>query len=132
MENYTAGAIMPIMKNEAIVIADDSEAVVSAYRMSIEIFGEVDGHIVLGEAGSVYELKDILNKGMKPTLILLDKNFPNPDDGKKAYEYVKTKCPNAVVVVVSDEKPSYTENWWSKSSIIDGKTLVEKITNLNH
>jgi DNA-binding NarL/FixJ family response regulator len=118
------------MKNERILIADDQEIVMNALFDVISLFGEEDGHAVVGQASSVSEVEGLLKKGLKPTVALVDGNFPNYGDGDKAANIIRRLSPETKIIAFSSSPQKYGDEQWNKHS--SAKELVQNLTNLKH
>lgn len=117
------------MKNERILIADDDKVVRDGLKSLIEMFGKKDGHKVVGVAESVEGVKGLLEKGLKPSVALVD-NFYG--DGEKAAEIIRKLSPETKIVSFSnDDNLTWGDENWPKSTG-DIKVLVARLTSLKH
>lgn len=118
------------MKNERVLIADDQSIVIDQVRRVIENYGKSDGHKVVGEATSVSEVKKILNEGLRPTVALVDGNFPLKGDGEKAAAIIKKLSPDTTIIAFSSTPQNYGDDQWNKHMSKDD--LIDCLTNLEH
>lgn len=118
------------MKNERILIADDASTVRQGVEIVVKTFGEEDGHRIVGSAESVSEVETFMESGLKPTVALVDGNFPNRGDGEKAAEIIKRFSPNTVIIAFSSDPQNYGDFQWNKHQ--SGQSLIECLTNLQH
>jgi len=118
------------MKNERILIADDQYVVREGFTSAINLFGEEDGHSVVGEAASIAEVKTLLENGLKPTVAIVDGRFPKDGDGARAAEIIKDLSPETIIIAFSTYSQNYGKEQWDKLS--SPTKIVRMLTNLKH
>ena len=118
------------MKNEQILIADDKESHLKQLLIGIPVISE-DGHVVVGTASSVEEVKKLIEDGLKPTIALVDHRFPGVGDGQKAADIIRKFSPETIIVSFSSDPDLRwgDDNWHKGISIAE---LVKALTNLQH
>jgi len=118
------------MKNERILIADDNADIRKSLTNVIEAFGDEDGHKKVGEASSREEVEALLNEGLRPTVALVDGNFPKPGDGKKAAEIIRKISPKTFIISLAFDKQTWGDKNFEKNIV--PKDLMDVLTNLEH
>jgi DNA-binding NarL/FixJ family response regulator len=118
------------MKGERIFVADDQQIVIDGLKAGIEVFGEMDGHKIIGSANSVSEVEKLIKEGLKPSVALVDNRFPEWGDGERAAKIIKEISPEIVVVAFSSDHVTWGDYWWHKHEGI--RELVKKLTELQH
>ena len=118
------------MKNERVLVADDQDTVQQGIKSILEAFGPEDGHKIVGQASSVSEVEELLNGGLRPTVALVDGNFPNRGDGKKAAEIIRRLSPETKIIAFSTDPQDYGDEQWNKH--MSGRELTVMLTNLQH
>ena len=120
------------MKNERILLADDMEITMESLSEMIEIFGEKDGHAVIGKAQSIDEVKTLLEGGLRPTVALVDHRFPHEGDGQKAAEIIRKLSPKTLIISYSSTLGlKWGDRNWNKV-FMDTQQLINALTNLQH
>lgn len=116
-------------ERERILLADDSLATRKAIRWTIEVFGEENGHEIVGEAASIEEVARLLESGLRPTVAIIDANMPNRGDGERASALIRQKSPQTKIVSLSTDLQTWGDENWVKGNLT-GKKLVGKIDEL--
>ena len=117
------------MKNERVLIADDMEIALESVSKGIELFGE--GHRVGGTADSVEEGRALIEGGLRPTVALVNRQFPMKGDGQRAAAIIKELSPETKIISCSSDSGLEwgEENWYKGMSL---QELVHALTNLQH
>lgn len=119
------------MKNERLLIADDKYITLITLSRGIEYFGKEDGHIVVGKASSVDEVRSLIEGGLRPTVAIVDHRFPYIGAGEEASEIIRKLSPETKIVSFSsDSELKWGDENWNKE--MDPKQLVDALTNLQH
>ncbi len=118
------------MRNERVLIADDYANIRELLAETIEIFGEKDGHKVVATASSVEEVEELLKGGLRPSVALVDGNFPDEGDGEEAAKIIRKISPETTVISFSSEVQTWGDENWSKH--LTGRQLAEALTKLQH
>jgi len=119
------------MKNERILVADDTKIVLEAISEGIGYFGKEDGHTVVGKAISIAEVRALMEADLKPTVALVDNSFPIMGDGQKAAAIIKQFSPDTKIISFSAD-PGLRwgeENWYKGMS---PQQLIDALTKLQH
>ncbi len=118
------------MKGERILVADDQETYRESLCMVIKLFGEEDGHQIVGEAASKEEVEALLKGGLRPSIALVDGKFPEYGDGERAASVIRKLSPETFIISLSSD----LQTWGDKNMVKNfaGKDLVEFLTNLQH
>jgi DNA-binding NarL/FixJ family response regulator len=117
--------------NERILLADDMLIVLETAFEMIQLFGEKDGHVIVGKAQSVEEVKKLLEEGLRPTVALVDNSFPLKGDGQRAAEIIRKISPETKVISFSmDTGLTWGDENWYKG--MGSKEVVQALTNLQH
>lgn len=119
------------MKNERIFLVDNMEMALDGFAKGIELFGDEDGHKVIGKASSVKEVETLMKTGIKPTVALVDHRFPMIGDGQRAAEIIKQHSPETFIISFSSDTGLTwgQENWYKAIRLAD---LVKALTDLQH
>jgi len=97
-----AGAeIQRAKSDETVLVVEDDEEV---RRIAAEILGDLGYRVVQAETGR--HAVDILNDGLKPTLVFSDIVMPGGVDGEQLAEIVKTTYPGLPVLLASGYRES--------------------------
>lgn len=118
------------MKKERVLVVDDQGIVQQGIKNILETFGKEDGHKIVGQALSVSEVEELLNGGLRPTMALVDSNFPNRGDGKMAAEIIRRLSPETKIIAFSTDPQDYGDEQWNKH--MSGHELATMLTKLQH
>lgn len=118
------------MKKERILVVDDQNIVQQGIKSILEAFGREDGHKIVGQALSVSEVEELLKSGLRPTIALVDGNFPNRGDGNKAAEIIRRLSPETKIIAFSTDPQDYGDEQWNKH--MSGRELIVMLTNLQY
>ena len=116
-------------ERERILLADDLSFTREGMRETIELFGEEDGHQVVGEASSLAQVEELLKGGLRPTLAIIDANMPNRGDGEKAAAVIRQISPETKIVSHSSQLQTWGDVNWVKGELL-ARELVEQINKL--
>jgi DNA-binding NarL/FixJ family response regulator len=117
---------------EQLLIADDSPGVIEGLT---EIFEHSpDGHSIVGAATSVEEVKELMEGGLKPTVALVDNQFPYKGAGEEAARIIRQHSPETFVISFSNDPGlKWGDDSWNKAwGMENEKSLVAEVTKLQH
>lgn len=119
------------MRKEHILFADNTKDAREGFKASMETFGTEGGHTTAGIAGSVEEVRVLVEeKDVSPTVAIIDSKMPDEGDGKKAADIIRKKYPKVVIIALSSGEANWADHNLQKRGSIQG--LFEFITNLIH
>ena len=123
------------MKNEMLLHADDSQVALDGFKGLMESFGAVDGHVLLGQARSVDDVRKLMDKlkgkGKLPTVAFVDHKMPNKGDGESAAKIIREISPATIIISLSsDEGVAWGDHNLLK--LISGPNLARFIKDLQH
>lgn len=120
------------MENESILHVDDQAVTRDSIRDIIETRGAEAGHQLVGSVSSLSEVRELLTKGLRPSLALVDKNCPNPKDGERIARLIREISPSTVIIALSTEEglPGWADYILVK--IASPRQIINFLTNLRH
>ncbi|MCX6704336.1 MAG: response regulator, partial [Candidatus Woesebacteria bacterium] len=91
------------MKNERILVAEDDKDYRENFVRLLKLFGEEDGHTVIGIAASKAKVEALLQKGLKPTVAFVDNGFYGLSQGGQIANLIRQFSPETVIISNSME-----------------------------
>lgn len=93
------------MKGETIIYANNAEIAFEAIRYIVKTKGRKDGHKLIGTAKTPAEVWGLLGKGVIPSVLILDPEFPTLEEGREAITAVWSCSPKTKVITISMREP---------------------------
>jgi len=91
------------MKGERILHADDSSVARDGLQVIIDSWGSNDGHKIIGSASSAEEVLGLLNKGLRPSVAIIDNKMPNIGDGERVAKIIREISSQTIIVSMSSD-----------------------------
>ena len=119
------------MKGERILYASDSDLAREGMTAVIEKYASKDGHKLIGQASSCKEVKELLEGGLKPTVFILDPQFPYLSDGQEAVTLVRRRSPETTIITIARFEGLKMGDY-NLVADVDVEKLINLLTDLQH
>lgn len=119
------------MRNERILLVDDDSDSMDMTTKSINIIGVKHGHQIIAKAYSINDVETLMEKGLKPTVAIIDDRLPEPDGGEIVAKIIELYSPKTIIISFSASDVTWGKENWSKARMNPGE-LIQALTNIQH